>query len=86
MFRYTDRSEYYSNETSGHVSAYSNCVWECWQPVQQRDFIISSFDWTGFDYKGLCYICLYIYIFYDIIIVICCNDITVNQHHIIGQI
>jgi len=49
----TDRGEYSNdNSTTGHVSAYSSCVWGCWQPVAQRKFIIGSMDWTGFDYKG----------------------------------
>ena len=49
----TDRGEYSNdNSTTGHVSAYSSCVWSCWQPVVERKFIIGSMDWTGFDYKG----------------------------------
>ena len=48
----SDRGEYASNATTGHVSAYTSCVWGCWQPVAERKFVIGSMDWTGFDYKG----------------------------------
>eukprot|EP01084_Bolivina_argentea_P265986 451015_1 len=48
----TDRGEYANNQTSGHVSAYTDCVWNCWQPVVERKFVAGSFSWTAFDYKG----------------------------------
>eukprot|EP01084_Bolivina_argentea_P265984 451013_1 len=49
----TSRGEYSNdNATTGHVSAFTSCVWTCWQPVAQRKFVIGSMDWTGFDYKG----------------------------------
>eukprot|EP01084_Bolivina_argentea_P265989 451018_1 len=48
----SDRGEYVSSSSTGHVSAYTSCVWSCWQPVAQRQFVIGSMDWTGFDYKG----------------------------------
>jgi len=28
------------------------CIMQCWQPVATRSFVIGSFDWTGFDYRG----------------------------------
>jgi len=55
----TDRNEYKDSSTTGHCSAYGGCPWNnvpcpdgCWVPIAQNDFIIGSFDWTGFDYKG----------------------------------
>eukprot|EP01084_Bolivina_argentea_P083666 151480_1 len=54
-----DRNEYITNNTAGHCSAYMNCPWNsvpcpdgCWKPIGQTPYIIGSFDWTGFDYKG----------------------------------
>ena len=28
------------------------CPDGCWTPIAENDFVIGSFDWTGFDYKG----------------------------------
>ena len=55
----TDRNEYVDSSETGHCSAYNGCPWNnvpcpdgCWVPIARNDFIIGSFDWTGFDYKG----------------------------------
>eukprot|EP01084_Bolivina_argentea_P180799 312351_1 len=54
----TDRNEYKENQATGHCSAYDSCPWapgkcpaDCWTPITQ-DFVIGSFDWTAYDYKG----------------------------------
>merc|ERR1712154_579158 len=55
----TDRNEYVDSSETGHCSAYGGCPWNnipcpdgCWVPISENDYIIGSFDWTGFDYKG----------------------------------
>ena len=41
------------------MDAYGYCPWNsvpcpdgCWTPIADNDYIVGSFDWTGFDYKG----------------------------------
>eukprot|EP01084_Bolivina_argentea_P180802 312356_1 len=48
----TDRNEYVSSSTDGHRAAYTTCIDACWTPIGTQKFVIGSFDWTGFDYKG----------------------------------
>jgi beta-galactosidase len=49
----SDRS-YYVNTTDAIIGPYNawSCIRDCWQPVATRPFVIGSFDWTGFDYRG----------------------------------
>ena len=55
----TDRNEYVTSAEEGHCSAYMGCPWNedpcpqgCWIPIANHSYVIGSFDWTGFDYKG----------------------------------
>ena len=42
------------NATRGLLGALNawSCIRDCWQPIAERDFVMGSFDWTGFDYRG----------------------------------
>lgn len=55
----TDRNEYVDSPSTGHCSAYNGCPWKktncpdgCWKPIAETEYIMGSFAWTGFDYKG----------------------------------
>ncbi len=45
------RNEYNTNTSLAHQTSYKN-VSDYWIQVAKRSFIIGSFGWTGFDYKG----------------------------------
>eukprot|EP01084_Bolivina_argentea_P086594 156525_1 len=47
----TDRNEYVSSAVTGHVSAYTSSTTNCQIP-EIPNYIIGSYEWTGFDYKG----------------------------------
>ena len=49
----SDRS-YVINDTETLLGAQHawSCIKDCWQPVAERSFVMGSFDWTGFDYRG----------------------------------
>ena len=42
----SDRGEYASSATTGHVSAYTTCPWGCWQPVVERKCVIGFVFFT----------------------------------------
>ena len=55
----SDRGEYNSNSTTGHVSGYDTNApsWGetaqvAWAGILERPFIAGGFTWTGWDYKG----------------------------------
>ena len=50
----SDRAPY-ANSTQDLLGALTawDCIKNCWTPVSDRDWVIGSFAWTFFDYRGL---------------------------------
>jgi len=42
------------NLSLGIIGPYNawSCIRDCWAPIAARAFVMGSFDWTGFDYRG----------------------------------
>jgi hypothetical protein len=49
----SDRT-FFSNSSESILGPYNawTCIRDCWKPIATRNFVMGSFDWTGFDYRG----------------------------------